>query len=82
MMDVVGAREAHRPEREGVMRSTKQRRNAKERRDAMQALDLTASRIRPAAVLNISKRFRIVAVALEPLLADYHAEQREKEHKR
>jgi hypothetical protein len=36
------------------MRATKQR------RDAMQALDLTASRIRPA-VLNISKRFRIVA---------------------
>ena len=64
------------------MRSTKQRRNAKERRDAMQALDVTASRIRPAAVLKISKRFRIVAVALEPLLADYHAEQRKKEHKR
>jgi hypothetical protein len=64
------------------MRNTKQRLNAKERRDAMHALDLTASRIRPAAVLNISKRFRIVAVALEPLLADYHAEQREKEHKR
>ena len=64
------------------MRSIKQRLNAKERRDAMQALDLTASRIRPATVLNISKRFRIVAVALEPLLADYRAEQREKEHKR
>jgi hypothetical protein len=64
------------------MRNTKQRLSAKERRDAMQALDLTASRIRPAAVLSISKRFRIVAVALEPLLADYHAERREKEHKR
>jgi hypothetical protein len=64
------------------MRNTKQRLNAKERRDAMHALDLTASRIRPAEVLNISKRFRIVAVALEPLLADYYAEQREKERKR
>ena len=64
------------------MRNIQQRLNAKERHDAMQALDLTASRIRPAAVLNISKRFRIVAVALEPLLADYQAEQREKEHKR
>ena len=58
------------------MRNTKQRLNAKERRDAMQALDLTASRIRPTAGLNISKRFRIVTVALEPLLAYYHAEQR------
>jgi hypothetical protein len=64
------------------MRNAKQRLNARERRDAMQVLDLTASRLRPAAVLNISRRFRIVAVALEPLLADYHAEQREKEHKR
>ena len=64
------------------MRSIKQRLNAKERRDAMQALDLTASRIRPTAGLNISKRFRIVAVALEPLLADYPAEQRETEHER
>jgi hypothetical protein len=64
------------------MRNTRQRLNDKERRDAMHALDLTASRIRPARVLNISKRFRIVAVTMEPLLADYHAEQREKEHKR
>jgi hypothetical protein len=44
------------------MRATKQR------RDAMHALDLTASRVKPAAVLNISKRFRIVPSPLNPCL--------------